>query len=234
MEYDGGEVYNTFLLTFPSGECYAHRKDIPTQFEHCYYTFGDQNNLLHTPIGEVGVALCWEMLRTDTLKRLANKADFILAGSCWWDLPEGAPAGQEPLRAYNQALAVETPVTFAGFLGVPLIHAAHCSRFTAKSFPKADRLQTRRMVGAAQVIGAGGEVLARRTFHEGEGMAIADIYPQKNAKAASYDKERYWIPDLPQVYLSAWEKNNALGREYYQTVANPYYRDMMNKKERTT
>lgn len=225
LELCNGEVYNTFLLAFPSGETFTHRKDIPTQFENCYYTFGDQNNLLHTPIGDIGVALCWEMIRYDTVKRLAGKADFIVAGSCWWDLPKEAPAESEPLRAYNQALASETPVTFARLLGVPLIHANHCSTFIASSFPRAERLQTRRMVGAAQIIDANGAVTVRRTFQEGEGMVVADIKPMKHP-AVPIEQDRYWIPDLPQVYQSAWENHNASGRDYYQTTAIHYYKNL--------
>lgn len=223
LEWCGGEVYNTFLLAMPDGEIYTHRKDLPTQFENCYYTFGDEDNIFHTPIGEIGVALCWEMIRYDTVKRLAGKVDFIVAGSCWWDLPLEAPVDREPLRAYNQALAEETPVTFARILGVPLIHASHCSTFTAPSFPKADRLQTRRMVGAAQIIDATGTVVAR-SFQQGEGVVTAEIIPRKNTRTAIDTAGRYWIPDLPEAYLQAWQKNNELGREYYQTIALPYYK----------
>ena len=226
LELSGGEVYNTFLLALPNGEVYSHRKDIPTQFENCYYTFGDEEHILHTPIGDIGVALCWEMIRYDTVKRLAGRAGFIVAGSCWWDLPLEAPAESEPLRAYNQALAVETTVTFARILGVPLIHASHCSTFTAHSFPQADRLQTRRMVGAAQIIDAAGMVITRRTFQEGEGVVFADITPQKQTRVKIDTGEHYWIPALPETYLKAWQRNNELGREYYQTISLPYYKNI--------
>lgn len=110
---EDSDVYNLFELVFPSGETYRHKKDIPTQFENCYYTNGDENNVLVTPIGNIGVALCWEMIRYDTVRRMAGKVDFVLAGSCWWDLPENAPAKRERLRKYNQNLALNNPVEFA-------------------------------------------------------------------------------------------------------------------------
>ena len=102
LEFDGANAYNLFLLVLPDGTSYEHRKDIPTQFENCYYTKGDEENVLITPYGNIGVALCWEMIRQDTLSRLQGKADIILAGSCWWDLPVDAGPEREPLRRYNQ------------------------------------------------------------------------------------------------------------------------------------
>lgn len=233
LTYSGEDVLNTFMLAFPNGEAFCHSKDIPTQFENCYYTNGDQDNILHTPIGDIGVALCWEMLRYDTVKRLAGKTDFIVAGSCWWDLPDDAPASHEPLRSYNRSLALNAPVEFAKRLHVPVVHAAHCSKITASRFPGGDKLQTRQMVGAAQIIDADGGVAARRSFDEGEGFVLYDFIPQKSTHAYS-DTQDYWIPDLPQAYITAWEKNNPLGREYYQTVSRPYYRTEINTKENAT
>ncbi len=204
--FDGHNAYNLFSLIFPNGQSFEHKKDIPTQFENCYYTRGDEDNILYTPIGDIGMALCWEMLRYDTLRRLSGKVSLVLAGSCWWDLPIDSPAEREPLRHYNQTLAVETPVTFAKLLGVPLVHASHCGTVTALRFPDADKIQTRRLVGAAQIINADGNIASKRRFNEGEGLVISDIAPHK--EAAKKFPEQYWIPDLPTSYLNAWEKLN--------------------------
>ena len=165
--YDGVDCHNVFELVFPNGSIFSHQKDIPTQFENCYYTMEDTLNVLHTPIGEIGIALCWEMIRWDTLKRLSGKVDLVLAGSCWWDLPIDAPKERDPLRQYNQKLALETPVTFAKLLHVPLIHANHCGTVAAYNFPTNNKLQTRRFVGATQAIDGEGNIVARREFCEG-------------------------------------------------------------------
>lgn len=172
IAFDGNNAYNLFTLAFPEGKAFEHAKDLPTQFENCYYASGDQNNVLQTPIGNIGIALCWEMLRYDTLKRLSGNVDFVLAGSCWWDLPADAPADREPLRRYNQKLALETPVTFAKLLGVPVIHANHCGKVTAWNFPDGDKEQTRQLVGAAQIIDGNGNIIARRPFSDGEGIRL--------------------------------------------------------------
>ena len=226
LVFDGVQAYNLFTLALPNGQLFEHKKDLPTQFENCYYTKGDKIHILTTSIGPVGVALCWEMIRYDTVKRLKGKVHFVLAGSCWWDLPIDAPAERLPLRQYNQSLALNTPVTFAKLLGVPVIHANHCGMVTALRFPAGDAQQTRQLVGAAQIVSGDGTVFARREFAEGGGVVTAEILPV--ATQINPPKEnlpaRYWIPDLPPSYLHAWQTLNAQGQAYYETTAQPYYK----------
>lgn len=224
LSFDGSNAFNAFDLVFPSGDLFEHKKDIPTQFENCYYTDGDENNVLVTPIGHIGVALCWEMIRYDTLKRLIGKADVILSGSCWWDLPIDAPPERESLRRYNQSLARDTPVTFAKLAGIPVAHASHCGKVTALHFPDADKMQTRQLVGAAQIINGDGQVLARKDFSEGEGFVMADITWKTAGQKKKVVDSRYWIPDLPDSYIHAWETSNQIGKQYYESVALPYYK----------
>ena len=223
--FDGKESCNVFELVFPSGEVFGHKKDIPTQFENCYYTNGDESNVFYTPIGNIGVALCWEMIRYDTVKRIMNNVDVVLAGSCWWDLPKDAPPNRDDLRSYNQNLAAQTPVTFAKLLRVPVVHANHCGEVTALNFPKADKLQTMQLVGATQIIGSHGEIIVKKPFSDGAGFAMSDISWDKNKrKRVKSPSKRYWIPDLPDEYINAWENANPKGKHYYETVALPYYK----------
>ncbi|MGN6711644.1 carbon-nitrogen hydrolase family protein [Anaerocolumna jejuensis] len=224
--FDGENASNLFNLVFPNGEIFEHKKDLPTQFENCYYTHGDENNVLVTPIGNFGVAMCWEMIRYDTLRRLTGKVDLVLSGSCWWDLPVDAPPEREPLRQYNQKLACETPITFAKLLGVPIVHANHCGQVTALNFPYADKMQTRQLVGAAQIADGNGNVLARKNFFEGSGFVILDLsWDTNNRKKAGDFPAEYWIPNLPDSYIRAWETINPKGKLYYETVTLPYYKN---------
>lgn len=223
LEFDGRNAYNMFLLCFPEGSIYEHKKDIPTQFENCYYTNGDTDHVLQTPIGNIGIALCWEMIRYDTVRRMNGNVDFVLAGSCWWDLPDGAPVERQPLREYNQNLAAQTPARLAQILQVPVIHANHCGKITAFSFPTADRLQTRQLVGATQIVSGQGEVLAAKAFSEGEGFVCAEIEWDSGKRKSVSCPEGYWIPDLPESYLNAWNTLNPLGADYYQKTALQRY-----------
>lgn len=226
IAFDKNDAFNIYTLVFPDGSSYEHKKDIPTQFENCYYTDGDINNVLHTPIGNIGIAMCWEMIRYDTIKRLTSNVDLILSGSCWWDLPDNASAESEPLRRYNQNLALQTPVTFAKLLGVPVVHANHCGKITAYRFPAFNQLQTRQLVGAAQIIDESGNIIARRCFFDGDGIISSELtWDTSIRKNTSAIPSKYWIPDLPDSYIAAWEQMNPIGKQYYNNTALPYYRN---------
>lgn len=229
IQYDGKNAFNLFELVFPNGDTFAHKKDIPTQFENCYYTNGDYNHVLVTPIGNFGVALCWEMIRYDTLKRIANHADVILSGSCWWDLPEDSSSEREPLRCYNRKLALDTPAVFAKLSCTPIVHASHCGKIAAYRFPDMDKTQIRQLVGATQIVNETGKVLAIRPFNEGPGFVLSDIpFHCTDKKQSSEFPQKFWIPDLPDSYLNAWKTLNLQGKHYYETVALPYYKSQEN------
>lgn len=156
---------------------------------------------------------------------MTSKVDFVLSGSCWWDLPIDAPLEREPLRQYNQTLARDTPVTFAKLLGVPVIHANHCGKIAAFNFPNADKIQTRQLVGATQIVDGNGHVLERKDFSEGAGFVISDI-PRETAyrNRVNISNSKYWIPDLPDSYIHAWETVNPKAKKHYESVTLPYYR----------
>lgn len=219
--FDGKDSHNLFKLVFPDGSVFLHKKDIPTIAENCYYTCGDENNILKTSIGDIGVALCWEMNRYDTLKRLSQKVDIVLAGSCWEDLRDGTP-----LRQYNKQFALQTPVTFAKLLHVPVIHSNHCGKVTAVDFYDEKNPFTFQMVGATQIIDENGNVIARQSFDEGEGMVISEISLKRGKKKpADINYSKYWIEDMPDQYIYAWENYSGICKDYYNNVAKPYYND---------
>ena len=163
------------------------------------------------------------MLRYDTLKRLSQKVDIVLAGSCWEDLREGAP-----LRQYNRQFALQTPVKFAELLQVPLIHSNHCGEVTAIDFYDENNPFTYQMVGAAQMINEDGSIIARRSFDEGEGMIISDFsFDKSKRKPANIEYGKYWIEDFPEPYAYAWKNYNPICKAYYENTAKPYYNAMV-------
>jgi len=226
LSFNGKETHNLFQMVFPYGSIFSHRKDIPTIAENCYYTTGDENHVFHTPIGDIGVALCWEMVRNDTLKRLSGRVDLVLAASCWADLPEGAPLGE-----YNRAFTYKTPAEFAKRLHTPVIHSNHCGTIDAVAFdyPSDDRIRTFQMIGATQMVDEDGRIIAQRTFDEGEGLIFSEFdLNRAERKPADIDGSKYWIEDLPGPYLYSWEIFGEEGRAYYENIARPYY--IENKK----
>ena len=124
----GQHVYNSFLLTFPDGTTLQHDKDYPTYWENCFCKGGKDDGVLNTPIGPVGSALCWEIIRSKTAQRLMGKVKLVVGGSCWWTLPDDADPAS-PLRAVNLRMLQESGPHFARLLGVPVVHGSHAGRF---------------------------------------------------------------------------------------------------------
>jgi nitrilase len=63
IERDGGTLYCTALYFGPDGSLLGkHRKVMPTAMERLIWGFGDGSTLqvLQTPIGRIGAAICWE------------------------------------------------------------------------------------------------------------------------------------------------------------------------------
>ncbi len=223
-EREGG-AFNTFVLAFPDGAMHFHDKDLPTMWENCYYEPGSDDGVLETSLGGVGVAMCWELIRTQTLKRLAGRVGFVVGGSCWWDVPYGSDSPElEAAREQNVALYEKTPPAFARLLRVPFVHAAHTGDFEGMT-PGADELPYRsRWLGRAQVVDGHGKVLAAAAQEDGEAVVIADITPGAVADGELNMPDSFWLHDMPEAALGAWDTQNSFGRQYYEEVTRPHRR----------
>lgn len=225
LVFDGTGSYNLFQLVFPDGKLFSHKKDIPTITENCYSVNGDCNHIIETPVGTIGIALCWEMIRYDTVRRLSGQVDLVLAGTCWVDLPLGAP-----LKQYNRDFAYKTPANFSNLLKVPIIHSNHCGTITTHDFPDDKTVHDLQMIGATQIIGQAGNIISEKKFDEGEGIIYADInIGNSNCNKVVADTEKYWIEELPEPYQYAWNNYNQLAREYYNSMVKPYLKKRYNQ-----
>jgi predicted amidohydrolase len=216
----GGENYNTFVLAFPDGSYATHDKDQPTMWENCYYLPGEDDGILDTPLGPVGVAMCWELVRTRTVHRLRGKVDLLVGGSCWWTVPDRAIPlpGKGSAHRRNVEIMKETPSRMARLLGVPVVHAAHAGDFQA-SMPLLPGLPYRSYyLGETVVTDAEGRVLARLSREDGEGLAVADIEVGRK-KPGEEVPPGFWIPRLPALIRAAWWYQNLHGRLYYRRAS---------------
>lgn len=227
LDYKDDDVYNTFTLTFPDGSIFRHCKDIPTIYEHFIYTVGDENKVFETEIGNIGTALCWEQIRYNTYKSMAGKVDFILTGSCWWGFSSNDMEQLQKLNKLSNELAVNAPIELAKRLKVPVIHASHKAEFEGVTFPDKSKKDIRRIYGATQIIDADGKVIVRKNYDDEAGIIIADIeYDINKRPDIKIDTDKYWVPDMPELFLKGWKYMLPKVREYYDKVTKPIY----NKK----
>ncbi len=215
------ENYNTFVLVFPDGTLYYHDKDQPTMWENCYYLGGNDDGVFNTPIGNIGVALCWEFVRTRTIKRLKNRVDIIVGGSCWWTIPEQANFSADSHNR-NLKIMIDTPSKFAKLLGVPIVHSAHAGSFDGLTPGARDFPYKSFYLGETQIVDGSGKILARLTHEDGEGILIEEINLEQKWQSSEQVPDTFWIPDLQKEALDAWSFMNAHGEKYYQKTTKPY------------
>lgn len=211
----GADNFNTFLLVFPDGSYLKHDKDIPTMWENCYYIGGSDDGVLDTPLGQIGAALCWEYVRTQTARRLRERVGMIVGGTCWWDLPSGHMFPKS-LSQMNRRILYETPQRMARMVGAPVVHASHAGDFVGNT-PYLPLKYKSVYLGETQIVDGAGNILARRAREDGEGVIVAEITPEKVAPTEEIPA-RFWIPDLPPQIRLAWIYQNFHGRHYYRKM----------------
>lgn len=207
-----GHVRNAFLLASPDGEFVGrHDKDLPTMWENALYTGGTDPGLIDAAGLTVGVALCWEMLRRQTLDRLAGRVDLVLGGSGWWSVPKWPLMRGTEQR--NARRATQAPSVFARHVGAPVVHAAHAGPLVCP-FPATPITYRGYCEGGAQVCDADGKVLAFRGREDGEGIAVADVSPRRSQGAPAPD--RFWFQRRGALAAAVWAYQGVHGRRAYQ------------------
>jgi predicted amidohydrolase len=220
---ENGEIYNRYHFVEPDGTIHCHDKDLPTMWENAFYTGGSDDGVFETGLGGVGVAVCWELIRTQTVRRMLNRVDVAVTGTHWWTMPSNwgraVDRSLAPLGQFNRYLAENAPAEFARRLGAPVLQASHCGRFRtgfmlAPGVPLSAPYDTE-YVGCTQIVDAGGHVLAQRQAQEGPGVVVARI--ELGGQAPSHALEqRFWIPELPLFLRAYWQHQNSCGKAYYR------------------
>jgi predicted amidohydrolase len=212
---DDGHVRNAFFLVGPDGAVLGrHDKDLPTMWENALYVGGGDPGRIAVGDTTVGVAMCWELLRTQTAARMAGRVDLVVSGSGWWSIPSWPP---RPVTRWmerrNNIRAVAAPTVFASYVGAPVVHAAHSGDVNCP-MPLGGVLYNGHYEGGASVTAADGTVLALRRREEGPGFAIAEVSLTRSAPRPIPD--RFWLQRRGVAAAVAWAYQNPYGRAQYR------------------
>jgi predicted amidohydrolase len=211
-----GEVRNAFLLVTADGEVAGrHDKDLPTMWENALYIGGDDDGVIEAGEITVGAAVCWELMRTQTVRRLRGRIDLALTGSGWWSLSENwlPNAIFRRQEAANHRRALRAAEEFALYVGAPVAHAAHAGELHCRT-PWAPLPYHGWFQGGAIITDADGTVLARRDRNEGEGFVIADVEPGRHTPLRE-PPDRFWLHDRGALAAFAWNYQRLHGRRWY-------------------
>jgi N-carbamoylputrescine amidase len=160
-EADGGTRYNSAAAVTGDGVLGVHRKVHQPLGENLYYEAGDVYEAFDTPVGRLGMLICYDKAFPEAARALAlDGAQVIACISAW---PSSRTAGAADIaedrwtkrfNLFDQARALENQVVW--------VAANQVGTFGSMRF-----------VANAKIVGPGGDVLA--TTGADEGLAVAGV-----------------------------------------------------------
>lgn len=210
-----GHVRNAFYLVSPNGVIGRHNKDLPTMWENCFFIGGSDDGIIDYGNINIGAAVCWEYMRTETARRLRGKVDIIVGGSCWWSIPNWQPKGiMANLERKNANTAFNCVVDFPSLVGAPIIHSTHCGNFKCK-MPLVPFKYSGHYEGGALIADQSGEIIAIRKKEAGPGVVIGDVH-LKNSSPTKQLPTSYWLHNRDPLTSIAWHYQRWHGKLMYR------------------
>ncbi|MCU1691445.1 MAG: hypothetical protein JWM64_536, partial [Frankiales bacterium] len=158
---DDGALYNTAVCVSGDGLLGVHRKVHQPLQEGAAYTAGDAFAAFDTPVGRLGMAICYDKAFPESVRALALDGAEVVALMSSWPVSRTDPAPDmaddrqaRMFDLYDCARAAENQVF--------VVSANQWGRFGSL-----------RLLGRAKVVSPGGEVLAGTGC--APGLAVADV-----------------------------------------------------------
>jgi N-carbamoylputrescine amidase len=160
-ERAGDERFNSVVCVTGDGVLGNHRKVHQPLKEGAHYSRGETFAAFDTPVGRVGMMICYDKAFPESARALAlDGAQIIVCVSAWPGSRTNAPADlaqdrwKKRFDLFDQARALENQVLW--------VSANQCGSFGSMRF-----------VANAKICGPGGDVLAETGIRPG--MAVAEV-----------------------------------------------------------
>ena len=213
---EDGHNRNAFFLVSADGEVLGrHDKDLPTMWENCFYVGGSDDGVIDAGELTVGAAVCWELMRSQTARRLRGRIDLLVGGSAWWSIPPWPLVGG--FEAGNARNAGAVAEAMARLVGAPFVHSAHMGELNCP-MPLSPVAYQGHLEGGAVICDAAGRVLARRDRQEGPGVVVADVEAGRRRPLDDVP-QRYWLHRRGPVAAFVWNYQRLHGRHWYRRHA---------------
>lgn len=231
LERHGNDFFNTFALAGPEGILGRVRKRHPCSLEAYIFKGGDDAHVIDTPLGRIGVAICYDSSLREVWDRLlADAPDLVL-------MPMSAPT---PLKTlfYTQrnidtfhAAFYDGATQIAHLFGIPCAMSnkwgAWDTALPGLISPLLLGHQRSRFPGFSHIADSDGQEVAR--IANGEGVAVATVSLDPARKHLSFPPERDrfcpWIAEVPPEFRF-FRFIEALGRRWYAKEAAKYKRSI--------
>jgi predicted amidohydrolase len=120
IERVGNRIFNTFALVGPSQRTHFYRKTAIPPLERFYFHGGSDHGIFDTPLGRIGVLICWDITSPAAIDSMRGNVDLVLIPMAWPDTTNGN-IGLPWLGRHLARQPVEVPARIAAELDVPVV-----------------------------------------------------------------------------------------------------------------
>jgi predicted amidohydrolase len=215
----GNDTRGTYAVVEPDGTARFHDKDQPSFWENNYYSGGDDDGVMDTSLGTIGVANGFEWGRTRTARRMLGRVRLLAGGMHFPSFPTWKATKPWFWDRDHFALvqyARETPPRMARLLGVPAVHPSHVGDFVMETMLVPGLAWPSLCVGETAICDADGVVLDRLSYDDGEGWICADVDMAAEPRPRDPMPPGFWNSLLPISVHAVWQVGNVHGRVKYE------------------
>lgn len=219
LEADGEDFFNTFVLVNPRGEIAGRvRKNPPASFEAWFYRAGSDPHWFDTPIGRIGVGICFENALYERYLELHNAdVDLLLRPFSGASFQARFPIRQRDVDTVNAALRDGTGET-ARLTGRPVVMANKVGRLVSR-LPAGFPPQDIEFPGYSAVADGDGRVLGQLgPGAEGVVGGRVRLDPNRKVREAVPRKHGRWTAQMPW-WAFVWTLTQRMGERAYAQSA---------------
>ena len=196
LEKTGEDFFDTFILVGP-GDCdfWSHRKIEPASYEAYFFKGGGLNpNVFDTPVGRVGVSICFDSSKTHALSSIIDGMPEILL------IPYSCPGLPKFILSSDRKNWVDvyekTAAIYTGIIPVPLVISNKTGDFKSP-LPGMPMLRANgEFLGRSSIVDKKGRVLS--TLKQGQGVLVEEVelgqIEDPQISRNKLPKERWLLP----------------------------------------
>jgi N-carbamoylputrescine amidase len=215
LEAEGEDFFNTFVLCDPAGEVAGRvRKSPPASFEAYYFTAGNDRHWFDTPLGRIGVGICFEnALYERYCEIFEGKIDLYLRPFSGASFEPKFPIRQRDADVLNAALRDGTAET-ARLMGIPVVMANKIGRLVT-TLPAGFPPQDIEFPGYSAVADSDGKLLGQLgPGLEGVVVAMVHLDPARKNLAQVPRAFGRWTAKMPW-WAFIWVLTQKWGEKHY-------------------
>ena len=215
LEADGEHFYNTFVLTGENGEIVARvRKNPPASFEAYFYTGGSDPHWFDTPIGRIGVGICFENALYERYVELHRAGiDLYLRPFSGASFEARFPVRKRDADVLDAALRDGTAET-ARLMGIPVVMSNKVGRLVTP-LPAGFPPQDVEFPGFSAVADSDGTLLGQIGSGE-QGVVVGTVHLDQQRKIKERVPKKFgrWTARMPW-WAFIWGLTQRMGEKAY-------------------